>query len=171
MDIVHERAAGLDTSNGDTKLLSSAICDATTAQILDLGDLLELEHVSAVVMEATRIPALIEALTGRCKAHHAFMPRLHLDQTDAQSRIIDALTGRIEEAMTSLRAAREFLATIPGVSLKVADVIIAETGADMSRLETPGRLASCNGHVNLICRIKHDVLLEALCWTAPPDEG
>ncbi|QCO98401.1 IS110 family transposase [Arthrobacter sp. 24S4-2] len=47
--------------------------------------------------------------------------------------------------MTPFRAAREFLATIPGVSLKVADVIIAETGADMARFETPGRLASWTG--------------------------
>ena len=34
---------------------------------------------------------------------------------------IDALTERIEEAMEPFRAAREFLATIPGVSLKVAE--------------------------------------------------
>ena len=93
----------------------------------------------------SKIPELVDALTGRFKAHHALMARLHLDQIDAQTRIIDALTGRIEEAMTPFRAAREFLATIPGVSLKVADVIIAETGADMSRFETPGRLASWTG--------------------------
>jgi len=93
----------------------------------------------------SKIPELVNALTGRFKAHHAFMARLHLDQIDAQSRIIDALTGRIEEAMEPFRAAREFLATIPGVSLKIADVIIAETGADMSRFETPGRLASWAG--------------------------
>jgi hypothetical protein len=55
------------------------------------------------------------------------------------------LIGRIEEAMAPFRAAREFLATIPGVSLKVAEVIIAETGADMFRFETPGRLASWTG--------------------------
>ena len=93
----------------------------------------------------SKIPDLVDALTGRFKTHHAFMARLHLDQIDAQSRIIDALTDRIEEAMAPFRAAREFLATIPGVSLKVADVIIAETGADMSRFETPGRLASWTG--------------------------
>jgi transposase len=93
----------------------------------------------------SKIPELVDALTGRFKAHHAFMARLHLDQIDAQSRIIDALTARIEEAMTPFRAAREFLATIPGVSFKVADVIIAETGADMARFETPGRLASWTG--------------------------
>ena len=93
----------------------------------------------------SKIPELIDALTGRFKEHHAFMARLHLDQIDAQTRIIDALTERIEEAMTPFRAAREFLATIPGVSLKVDDVILAETGADMSRFETPGRLASWTG--------------------------
>ena len=93
----------------------------------------------------SRIPALVDALTGRFKAHHAFMARLHLDQIDAQTRIIQALTDRIEEAMAPFRAARDFLATIPGVSFKVADVIIAETGADMTVFETPGRLASWAG--------------------------
>jgi transposase len=93
----------------------------------------------------SKIPDLVDALTGRFKGHHAFMARLHLDQIDAQSRIIDALTGRIEEAMEPFRGAREFLATIPGVSLKVAEVIIAETGADMTVFETPGRLASWTG--------------------------
>jgi transposase len=93
----------------------------------------------------SKIPDLVDALTGRFKGHHAFMARLHLDQIDAQSRIIDALTGRIEEAMEPFRGAREFLATIPGVSFKVAEVIIAETGADMTVFETPGRLASWTG--------------------------
>jgi transposase len=106
----------------------------------------------------SRIPALVDALTGRFKEHHAFMARLHLDQIDAQSRIIDALTDRIEAAMAPFRAAREFLATIPGVSLKVADVIIAETGADMTVFETPGRLASwvgvCPGSNESAGRIK-----------------
>ncbi|NJC21811.1 transposase [Arthrobacter pigmenti] len=93
----------------------------------------------------SKIPELVDALTGRFKEHHAFMARLHLDQIDAQSRSIDALTERIEEAMSPFRAAREFLATIPGVSQRVAEVIIAETGADMTVFETPGRLASWAG--------------------------
>lgn len=93
----------------------------------------------------SKVPELIEALTGRFNEHHAFMAGLHLDQIDSHSRIIDALTARIEEAMEPFRTAREFLTTIPGVSLKVADVIIAETGANMSVFETPGRLASWTG--------------------------
>lgn len=92
-----------------------------------------------------KIPGLIDALTGRFKEHHAFMTRLHLDQIEAHSRIIDQLTSRLEKAMEPFRTAREFLATIPGVSLKIADVTIAETGADMSCFETPGRLASWAG--------------------------
>ena len=93
----------------------------------------------------SKIPELVDALTGRFKGHHAFMARLHLDQIDAQSRIIEALTARIEEAMAPFRTARDFLATIPGVSLRGAEVIIAETGADMTVFETPARLASWAG--------------------------
>ena len=93
----------------------------------------------------SRVPALVDALTGRFKPHHAFMARLHLDQIDAHTRTIEALTARIEEAMEPFREARQALATIPGVSLKVAEVIIAETGADMRVFETPARLASWAG--------------------------
>ncbi|HET7415574.1 MAG TPA: IS110 family transposase [Arthrobacter sp.] len=111
----------------------------------------------------SKIPELVEALTGRFKEHHAFMARLHLDQIDAQSRIIDVLTERIEQAMAPFRTAREFLATIPGVSLKVAEVIIAETGGDMSVFETPGRLASwagvCPGSNESAGRIKSSHIL------------
>jgi transposase len=93
----------------------------------------------------SKIPALVDALTGRFRPHHAFMARLHLDQIDAHTRTIQALTARIEEAMEPFRDAREALATIPGVSQRVAEVIIAETGADMAVFETPGRLASWTG--------------------------
>jgi transposase len=93
----------------------------------------------------SKIPALVDALTGRFKPHHAFLTRLHLDQIDAHTKVIEALTARIEEAMEPFRDAREALVTIPGVSLRVAEVIIAETGADMAVFETPARLASWAG--------------------------
>ncbi|OOP59150.1 IS110 family transposase [Arthrobacter sp. SRS-W-1-2016] len=96
-------------------------------------------------MLRSKIPALIDALTGRFKPHHAFMVRLHLDQIDTHTRVIEALTARIEEAMEPFRDAREALAAIPGVSRRVAEVIIAETGADMAVFETPARLASWAG--------------------------
>ena len=48
----------------------------------------------------------------------------------------------IEVVMEPFRGARDLISTIPGISTRVADVIIAETGADMSRFPTAGHLAS-----------------------------
>jgi transposase len=92
-----------------------------------------------------RVPELVEALTGRFKEHHAFICRIHLERIDALTGWVDQLTDKIEEAMAPFRVARDFLSTIPGVSTTIADTIVAETGADMSRFETPGRLASWTG--------------------------
>lgn len=92
-----------------------------------------------------KIPQLVEALTGRFSDHHAFIVRLHLDQIDQYTKAIDALTERIGTVMAPFRPAREALTSIPGVSVLVADVIIAETGADMSVFPTAAHLASWAG--------------------------
>jgi transposase len=93
----------------------------------------------------SKIPELVEALTGRFGEHQAFMVRVHLDQIDHHTNAITAYTGRIEMAIEPFRTAREALITIPGVSSLVADVIIAETGADMSIFPTSAHLASWAG--------------------------
>ncbi|MGK2954338.1 MAG: IS110 family transposase [Solirubrobacterales bacterium] len=92
-----------------------------------------------------KIPELVEALTGRFGEHHAFLTRLHLDQIDAHTAMVEELTARIEESMEPFRVTRELLVTIPGVSTLVADVIIAETGADMNVFPTAAHLASWAG--------------------------
>ncbi|QOT18217.1 IS110 family transposase [Paenarthrobacter sp. YJN-5] len=132
--------------------LSSVVSDLTGVSSRDMLEALingernpEVLAGMARGMLRSKIPALVDALTGRFKPHHAFMARLHLDQIDAHTRTIDTLTTRIEEAMEPFRDAREALATIPGVSHRVAEVIIAETGADMAVFQTPGRLASWAG--------------------------
>jgi transposase len=93
----------------------------------------------------SKIPELTEALTGRFNDHHAFLVRVQLELIDQRTRIIDELTAHIEEEMIPFRAARDLMVTIPGISTKVADIIIAETGADMSRFPTAGHLASWAG--------------------------
>ena len=93
----------------------------------------------------SKIPELTEALTGRFNDHHAFLARLHLDLIDQHSQTIEALTRRIEVVSEPFRGARDLIVTIPGISVLIADVIIAETGADMSRFPTAGHLASWAG--------------------------
>ncbi len=92
-----------------------------------------------------KIPELTEALTGRFGEHHAFLARLHLDLIDQHTRAIDDLTARIEVMIEPFRAVRDLIVTLPGISTGVADVTIAETGADMTRLPTAGHLASWAG--------------------------
>lgn len=94
-----------------------------------------------------KIPALTEALCGRFSEHHAFMARLYLDRLDAHAADIARLDARIEEAIAPFRPVRELLMSIPGWSQIVANVFIAETGADMSVFPTAAHLASWAGVV------------------------
>lgn len=97
-----------------------------------------------------KIPELTSALEGRFGEHHAFLVELHLNLIDQHTAAIATLTERIEEVMAPFRVARDLICTIPGVGVGTADVIIAETGGDMSIFPTPGHLASwagvCPGH-------------------------
>ncbi|MFE3850511.1 transposase [Streptomyces griseorubiginosus] len=97
-----------------------------------------------------KISELTEALTGRFREHHAFLTRLHLDQYDQLTAMIGQLDERIEEAMAPLRPSLDLLDAIPGINQAVAEVIIAETGADMSRFASARHLTSwagvCPGH-------------------------
>ncbi|WP_131770234.1 IS110 family transposase [Candidatus Protofrankia californiensis] len=97
-----------------------------------------------------KIPQLVQALTGSFSEHHAFLCRLHLERIDQLTKAIGELSTRIEEQTRPFARQREHLVTIPGVGQTVAEVIIAETGADMTRFPTAGHLASwagiCPGH-------------------------
>lgn len=105
-------------------------------------------HVLAGLAKAklrNKTPALVEALTGRFRDHHAFLVKLHLDQLDHDNEAIDELTKRIEVVIAPFRSIRDALTTIPGFSTRVADVVIAETGGDMSVFPTAAHLASWAG--------------------------
>jgi len=93
----------------------------------------------------SKIPALTEALTGRFTEHHAFLTRTHLNLIDQHTQAIAELTARIEVVIEPFQGFRELICTIPGIRIGIADVIIAETGADMSRFPTAGHLASWAG--------------------------
>lgn len=88
---------------------------------------------------------LIEALTGRFSDHHSFLVRAHFDLIDKHDQVISEITDRIEAMIEPFRDARTLISSIPGISNRVAEVIIAETGADMSRFPSPAHLASWAG--------------------------
>jgi transposase len=93
----------------------------------------------------SKIPELTEALNGRFHDHHRFMAALYLHRIDAHTADINDLSARIEEAIAPFLLARELLVSIPGFSRTVAEVFLAETGADMSVFPTAGQLASWAG--------------------------
>lgn len=92
-----------------------------------------------------KIPALTEALTGRFTDHHGRLCQLMLDHIDTLTATIALLDVQIEEQIEPFRVLLEHLVTIPGVGPATAHVIIAETGADMSRFATPDQLSSWAG--------------------------
>jgi len=120
--------------------------EASPARLADLAD----RRLKASRQE------LIEALCGRVTDHHRFMLRLHLDQYDRVAGAIatidaavDAAIARMDQRETagqaSFRALILLLATIPGVGVLAATVILAEIGTDMSRFPTAGHLLSWAG--------------------------
>jgi transposase len=93
----------------------------------------------------SKIAPLTEALTGRFNEHHAFLARMHLDVIDQRTRQIAGLNARIEVVMEPFRAFAELIQSIPGVGERCAEVIVAETGADMDVFPTAAHLASWAG--------------------------
>ncbi|HWW94991.1 MAG TPA: IS110 family transposase [Vicinamibacteria bacterium] len=92
-----------------------------------------------------KLPALREALTGRFRAHHAFLVSQLLAHVDYLDEAIQVASVQIETLMAPFASEIERLDTIPGVNRRTAEVLIAETGADMSRFPTAKHLASWAG--------------------------
>jgi transposase len=116
-----------------------------------LTALIDSEDDAAVLADMTKgrmrskIPALVEALTGNFGEHHAFLYRLHLERIGGLPAAIDELSGRIEEAMRPFSHTLDRLETIPGVGRRVTEVIVAATGGDMSRFPAAANLVSWAG--------------------------
>ena len=97
-----------------------------------------------------KIPELERALDSRFEEHHAVQLRQLLDHIDWFDATIDTLNDRVVTLTQPWSDVIERLQTIPGVGRRTAEVIVAETGADMSRFPDHQHLASwaglCPGH-------------------------
>ncbi|MFD7447027.1 IS110 family transposase [Streptomyces sp. NPDC059909] len=92
-----------------------------------------------------KVPLLTRALTGSFSEHHAFMVASMLRAIDEADARIARLSEEINRQLQPLRQQVELLITIPGISLTLAQVLIAEIGVDMARFRTAGHLASWAG--------------------------
>ena len=93
-----------------------------------------------------KIPDLSMALEGRFGEHHALMCRLHLDHIDHLEAMIKRLDAQVEAMMTPFQAARDLLATAPGIGQLAAAGVICEITADPREFfATAAHLASWTG--------------------------
>ena len=79
-----------------------------------------------------KIPDLAQALTGTFDAHHAQLARSMLRRLELVELALAELNAVIVQACRPWQHQIELLQTIPGVGETVAQVIVAETGADMT---------------------------------------
>jgi transposase len=85
------------------------------------------------------------ACDGRFTVSHAQMCRLHLDAYDRLTEQIAALDALVATAAAPFEAVIARLVTIPGIGRRVAEVIVAETGAEMARFPSSAKLAAWAG--------------------------
>jgi hypothetical protein len=84
-------------------------------------------------------------LEGNLGRHHALLCRQIIDHLDFLDRSIATLTDEICARFVPLGPKATLLTSIPGISEVTAQVIVAETGADMTRFPTPGHLCAWAG--------------------------
>jgi len=93
-----------------------------------------------------KIPELTAALTGHFGAHHALVAERILAHLDFLDDTIVQLSRQIAARVAEgYQPALDLLLPIPGLDHTSVEVIIAETGADMSCFPSPGQLASWTG--------------------------
>jgi transposase len=88
---------------------------------------------------------LQQALAGTRRSHHRVIVTELLSQIDSLEEAMTRLDAEISELMTPYVAQLAALDSIPGVSRRIAEVLIAEIGVDMTPFASAQRLASWAG--------------------------
>ena len=136
--------AGIKLSSFTSKVLGRSTRDMIEALIAGERDPVVLADMARTRMRA-KIPELQDALVGHFGAHHGVVARRILDHIDFLDGTIAALTEEVVGRLGPFRRAVELARTMPGIDDTVAQVFVAEAGADMTRFPTPGQLAAWVG--------------------------
>lgn len=99
----------------------------------------------AVAGAKKKAAQLVDALDGTFTDHHAWMCRHLLTQIDHLEALIAELDARIAALTRDHDDDLTNLDTIPGIGRKAAEIVLAETGADMNTFATAAHLVSWIG--------------------------
>ena len=136
--------AGIKLAGVATDILGvsgRAMIEALIAGVTDPAVLAELARGRLRKKRA----ALQAALTGRFRAHHAFLLTQALRHLDCLDQAIAAYTARIGELIQPFAASVARWDSIPGVDRRVAEVAVAEVGPDLAPFPSARHLASWAG--------------------------
>ena len=136
--------AGLKITSVASAVWSMSSREMIEALIAGTRDPAVLAQMAKGRMRA-KIPALEEALSGRFGEHHAVVCRQIIDHIDFLDRSIAALTEEVAARLVPFEAAVAIVTSVPGISRTTAEVVVAETGADMSRFPSAGQLCAWAG--------------------------
>ena len=154
--LVHERTAEVNRlqkvlEGANVKLAAVATDIMGTSGREMLAALVEGEADAAELAQLARgrlrekLPQLERALVGRVEAHQRFLVAQQLAHVDFLDEAIARVGREIAERLAPVEEAIARLDTIPGVGRSVAEALVAEIGADVSRFATAKQLASWAG--------------------------
>ena len=148
--IVQERSRAINRlhkvlEDADIKLASVAtdVLGVSGRAMLDalVGGTTDPDALADLARGALRkkLPALRQALSGRFRAHHAFLLSQILAHIDYVEEAIEAISQQVGLLLAPFTEDLERVSTIPGVKQRTAEVVIAEIGVDMSVFPSAGR--------------------------------
>jgi transposase len=88
---------------------------------------------------------LAQAVVGRFTPHHAFLITEHLSHLDYLEEALERVSAEIAQRLQEEQTAIELLDTVPGISQRGAEILLAELGSDLSRFPSAKHLASWAG--------------------------
>ena len=92
-----------------------------------------------------KLAELEQALIGAVTDHHRFLLAEQLNLVEYYEGMIERLNSGVEKLLLPFQKEIEILDSIPGVSQRTAEVLLAEIGTDMTRFPTHRHLASWAG--------------------------
>ncbi len=144
--------------DANIKLASVASDIAGVSARAMLQALLDGERDSAVLAQLaqgrmrSKRDLLEQALVGRMRPHHALLITEHLSHIEYLDESIARFTTELGQRLNTAEDEIVLLDTIPGISRRAAEVLLAEIGSDMSRFPSAKHLASWAG----ICPGNHE---------------